>query len=418
MLASAQRVSDLVLDAESSMRRRSAVAADQLRGWPNWLQVLAIWGLARLFSLLLLACVVRQQGPNPWSPDHPSLLQWMNGWDVGYYATIATTGYPLPLPTDASGALTTSPWAFYPLFPHTARLVMEVTGWSWLIVAPLLATVVSLPLTWLTFRLFRRHATTGTALFAVALFSFQPAAPVLGLGYAESFGLALIAGILLAVDTRRYLLAVPLVLVLGWCRPMAAPVALAVGLLWLWQLLQLRSGPGRRADLARLTALVVAAGIAMLTWPAVMALATGDWHAYFATEAAWHGSDRVVPGELWFRVARRLFGPWLGLLAPVVAVLAMVGLMASEPARRLGATLHVWTCAVLLYLVAVIVPNGAVFRLLLPTFPFALMAASISRSRAYRAALIVLVLLGQIVWVVWLWHWTGVGPDGARETSP
>jgi hypothetical protein len=50
--------------------------------------------------------------------------------------------------------------------------------------------------------------------------------------------------------------------------------------------------------------------------------------------------------------------------------------------------------------------------MLLPLFPLALGAALLSRSRAYRGAVVVMFLLLQIVWVVWLWAWAQLPGGG------
>jgi hypothetical protein len=50
--------------------------------------------------------------------------------------------------------------------------------------------------------------------------------------------------------------------------------------------------------------------------------------------------------------------------------------------------------------------------MLLPLFPLALSAALISRSRAYRGAVVTMFVLLQIVWIVWLWAWAQLPGGG------
>lgn len=403
--------SDRAVGAVTSLPARLA-----RRAW--WVQVLVVWALGRVFSLALLLTVARQQGPSPWSSPRPGYLEYIDGWDAGWYHKIYDEGYPRVLPRDAGGAVDPNQWAFYPVLPGLAKLVNLVTGAPYLVVAPLISTLASLALCLLLYRLFLHRASPGAALFAVTLFSFQPAAPILQFGYAESLGLLLLVAVLLCLERERYLTAIPLVLVLAVTRPTNAPLALAMALLLVgWLLFRaVRPVPARRWT--RLLVLTAVTGLATFVWPAVVGLTTGNPDGYFETEAAWHGNTRVLPGELWANIGIRLFGRPLGILAPVLFVLALALVMASRPVRRLGPVLYLWTASYAVYALAVTVPNGAAFRLLMPLFPLLLAAATVSSSRAYRVALTTLALVLQVVWAAWLWHWSGTGLHGAVESSP
>jgi hypothetical protein len=50
--------------------------------------------------------------------------------------------------------------------------------------------------------------------------------------------------------------------------------------------------------------------------------------------------------------------------------------------------------------------------MMLPFFPLALAGAALSRSRAYRGTVLVMFVLLQIVWVVWLWDWSELPGGG------
>jgi hypothetical protein len=386
--------------------------------WRWWAQVLLVWALGRVFSLLLVLTVARLQGPNPWSSERPGYLSYIDGWDAGWYHKIFDEGYPRVLPRDGAGNLDPNQWAFYPVLPALAKLLNLLTGAPWLVLGPLISLVASLALCLLLYKLFTTRAAPGVALTGVALFSFQPAAPVLQFAYAESLGLMLLVVVLLCLVHERYWAAVPVVVLLSLTRPTSAPLALTMLLLAVgWYLLRREQpvAPGRWVGLGVLT---VVTGLGTFLWPAVMGLVTGDPDAYFETEAAWHGNNHVLPGELWANIGIRLFGKPLGIVAPVVFVLGLVLVMATRTVRRLGPVLYLWTASYLLYLLGVIAPNGAVFRLMMPAFPLLLTAAMVSSSRAYRVALIVASLLAQVVWVAWLWHWAGVGLHGASESNP
>ena len=385
---------------------------------PWWLQVFVVWLLGRLYSAVLVLLMARQQGPSPWAPPRPGYFAFIDGWDAGWYRRVFTSGYPRVLPVGPTGAVQPNEWAFYPLFPALVKLVNLVCGLPWRYAAPGLATLAGLGACLLLYRLFLDRASAGTTLFAVTLFSFQPTAPILQFGYAESLSLLLLCATLLCLVRGRYLSALPLILLASVCRPIQAPLALlaVVVLVVRWRTHRRDGSPD--PDRVRRLVLTVVTGFSVLVWPVVVGVVTGRPDAYFAVESSWKGRGGLVPGELWAVIGRRLFGPVLGLVVPALVVLGAVVVLGSRPARRLGLVLYAWTCAYLLYLLAVISPNGSLFRLLMPAFPLLLSAGFVSRSRAYRTTLLVVSALGQVVWVAWLWQWTGVGLHGAAESNP
>jgi len=64
------------------------------------------------------------------------------------------------------------------------------------------------------------------------------------------------------------------------------------------------------------------------------------------------------------------------------------------------------------YLLLFLHPQTSTFRMLLPLFPLALAAAVLSRSKAYRGTVIVMFVILQIVWIVWLWAWAQLPGGG------
>ncbi|WP_449373666.1 hypothetical protein [Arthrobacter psychrolactophilus] len=81
--------------------------------------------------------------------------------------------------------------------------------------------------------------------------------------------------------------------------------------------------------------------------------------------------------------------------------------------RKIGLELRVWCAMYLVYLLAVLHPQSSTFRMLLPLFPLALAAALISVSRAYRWSVLVMFLVLQLVWVVWLWQFAAISTGQA-----
>ncbi len=265
-----------------------------------------------------------------------------------------------------------------------------------------------------------------------------PVAPVLQVPYAESLNLLLIGAALLLVMERRYLWAMPVVVLMCLSRPTGVPFAVMTGLLFLYRAWQrvtskrhaaqgsstegIATGSPTMEDpgagpvhsnpqLWSLAGLTAVSGIGALLWPAIAWAATGDPGAYTKTETAWRGGD-LVPFKPWFDTGIMLFGPTLGVLAPFVFVAAFTLLMMSRPVVALGTELRLWCCCYMGYLLVFLQPQTSTFRMLLPLFPLALSAALISRSRAYRGAVVVMFVLLQIVWIVWLWAWAPLPGGG------
>ena len=83
--------------------------------------------------------------------------------------------------------------------------------------------------------IFRHRATHRTALWGTVFFSTFPVSPVLQVPYAESLNLLLLGAALLLVLQRRYLRAMPVVLLMCLSRPTGVPFAAMVGLLLLYR---------------------------------------------------------------------------------------------------------------------------------------------------------------------------------------
>lgn len=379
-----------------------------LRSWPWWLQVAAIWLLGRLVTAWLFVIVANRQDANPWSPAQPGYLAYSNGWDAGYFQEIFRNGYPAVLPRDASGLVDNNAWAFLPGYPMLVRGLSAITGLDWLVAAPLVSCLASLGFFLLAYRLFTTRFSQGTALFALTLLSLAPAAAIFQIPYSESLALLLVAAILLAWTRERYLLSIPLVILAGLTRPLAAPLALASGLLliatwWQWR-------RGAQVSARRwwsLAALVVVSVAAIGLWPAIAAAVTGVPNAYLLTEAAWHGGESQLPFKLYARSMVTYFGPVAGALVGIVFALVVARALLSRAVLRLGMVMWAWVLSCLAYLAVVVPVNTSLIRLLAPAFPLALAVTGLSRSRAYRGLLLIGAVAAQVVWMVFVWRWTG-----------
>lgn len=381
--------------------------------------------LARLVSACIFMAAAIHQGTNPWFPPAPDYWNFITIWDGRWYQEAVDNGYPSVLPVDANGVVAENAWAFYALFPLLAKGLSVITGLGTFPSLTVIAMVAGLAAVLVIYKLFREFAGRRTAMWGAIFVSTFPISPILQVPYAESLNLLLLAASLLLVVRRRYLAAIPAVVLMCLSRPAGVPFAAMVGLLLVWKLWQ-RFGPASQAtrtapadgakaestpSLLSLAALVVASGLAALAWPAIAWAVTGDPAAYTRTETAWRGHD-LVPFKPWFDTGRMLFGPVLGVLAPFVVTALFVLAMMSKPVRALGTELRLWCACYMGYLLVFLHPQTSTFRLLLPLFPLALGAALLSKSKAYRGTVVVMFLLLQIVWVVWLWAWAPLPGGG------
>ncbi|GGC15162.1 hypothetical protein [Cellulomonas carbonis] len=377
---------------------------------PWWLQALAVAAAGRLVGAVVLAVVARTQAATGWTAASPSYLEYAGlMWDASWYRGIAEQGYPVGLPTGPDGRVVQNAWAFFPLFPLLVRVPLAA-GVPWHVAAPVVATGLGLAAAVVVHRVVRlTGASERVALTTVALVQAHAAAPVLQVAYTESLALLLVAACLWAVMTRRYLLAVPLVVALGLTRAVALPLALVVVVhaAHRWRTRAADPWPTReRVGLAALGAVSVVAG---LLWPAMVGLATGVPDAYAQTQAAWRGRQEVVPLVPWFDVGRWLVGSW-GPVLVVLVWIAVLGVVVARPLRRLGPEPWAWTAAYLGYLVVVLEPGTSLVRFTLLAFPVAAAAAALldrlptTARRAALAAVLTAGVLAQVAWVALLWR--------------
>jgi hypothetical protein len=393
---------------------------------------------ARLVSAWIFMAAALHQGANPWFPARPGYWSFVSIWDGRWYGEALQNGYPEVLPTDGTGAVQENAWAFYPLFPTLGRVLAGVTGLHPASALTLIASVCGVGAALVVYSLFRFKAGHGTALWGTVFFSSFPVSAVLQVPYAESLNVLLLAAALLLVVRRRYLSAMPVVVLMCLSRPTGVPFAAMVGLLLLYRLWQRRAagrhtqragepGEGRSAvystphlrtptphsssELWAMAGLTAVSAIGALLWPAIAWAVTGDLEAYTKTETVWRGHD-LVPFQPWFDTGVLLFGPTLGVLAPFVFVTLFALAMMSRPVAALGTELRLWCSCYMGYLLVFLHPQTSTFRMLLPLFPLALSAAMASRSRAYRGTVVLMFLLLQIVWIVWLWAWAPLPGGG------
>ncbi len=379
-----------------------------------WLQVVGVWLASRIVTTAVMLFFAAAEPRTFWAAADPPYFRFAQFWDSGWFHTVATAGYPLQLPRDATGHVVGNAWAFLPAYPAVVGVVQDATGIPWDVASVLVSAACSLAAALVLARLL--EVVLGRrALFAVALFCFGPLSPVLQVAYAESMAVLLLAVLLLLLVRRHYLAMLPVIVLVGLTRPVAVPVAATLAIHVVLRIATRRRDPFplRQAG-AALLATAVAAGTAAL-WPVVAWLATGEPSAYLESELAWRtvrvGSGPLVPFEAWSAAASRWVGPWGPLLLLLVVLGLAACLLLVPSVRRLGTDVRIWLATYAAYLLAVFDPQSSTFRLLLPLFP--LVGAVTPRSRILRAGLLVACVAGQAVWfgVTWArWNVQGWSP--------
>ncbi len=378
--------------------------------------VVAYLGL-RLVSGLLLAQASDQQVwfPGITGPSEDDVDLALS-WDAQWYRRIAEDGYPDDLPVGADGRVQQNAWAFYPLFPLTARYASALTGLDFATVAPLLALLAGAGAAVVMALLLSDTvpaASPGVVLGVVAVWAAAPTAPVLQMAYSESFSMLLLVAFLLLVVRRRWWGAAAVVLALGLTRPIALPLAVVVVVACVMRWRERGTRPLGVPERWAMAVTVVATGVSGLLWTAVAWAGTGRRDAYPTTMTAWRGEGSIDVVQPWLELYRwsleyqdrQFVLPLLGLVVPLALSLL---LFVPRLADGVDLRLKVWSASYALYLLAVVDGTTSIFRYLVPLFPLAIVLLGAHRRRVsgwwrWRTTFwVVAGIVGQVGWIWWL----------------
>lgn len=367
-------------------------------------RVLAIYAVSRIVSILVFWLAWqrfdREDYPIPADASFPEFLA--RAWDGRWYAAIAEEGYPDELPRNADGEIRYSAWAFFPLYPMLARLMMRLTGLPWEVVGPTLSIVLGGVAMVVLARLLVVAAPRlveqrpSLPYTAVAGMSFFPAAGVFTMAYSDSLALLLILSTLWAVCTRRYGLALVPVLLLGFTRAVALPMACVV----VWHFVHRWRAEGWRAidvrDRWKGALLAVTAVASGFSWMAVVGVALGSPDAYVQAQTPWRaGPVTAAPFSGWTWFIETWVG-WAVLAALAVGVAAVV---LGPFVRALGPEIQAWAGAYTAFLVAATAlgPSTPRYVLLTVALPLGLVRAG----RGFRGDLLVIATYA-VLMVGWI----------------
>jgi len=361
---------------------------------------LGVYALTRLWGVVLIDRVAERQQPSIWTGPRSGYFDMAQLWDAQWYKIIATQGYPLPLPIDATGAVQQNPWAFFPGFPYAVKATMAVTSLPFSPAAVLLNLVLGAFAVVVVLRLLQRVAGRGGGLGAVVLLCAFPSAPVLQIAYSETLALLLLALAMLWLVERRYLLTGIAVLALALTRPVAAPFAVMVLVHLVVRWRARRTDPLTARESAGVIVLGLFSAVSSLIWPALVQLLTGIPSAYSRIQGAWRSGGKVQrPYEQTLDISRLLWhedGPrWL-----LLGAVCFTGLVLSPVGRRLGAELRTWVLAYPAYLLAVIEPWTSTYRYAIFLFPLLVLPGAVRRAGPVLVVALALAgLVGQLRWV-------------------
>jgi hypothetical protein len=394
---------------------RHAIGARALRR--PVLTLLVVYLVSRVVALLAL-WLAAAWFQNPAGVGHadPALGDMFGLWDGVWYERIVRDGYPVPLPVDAdTGRVTYSAWAFYPLYPYLVKGVM-LAGVSFTMAGGLLNLVLgglAAVLVWSVLRsgvhADRQPQRDRLALVAACLWCFYPTTAVMLKPYTEALAAALVAGALLLLVRRRYLLVAAVSVPLGLTRGVAPALGCAavIHLVVRWR--EDRAAGVRPLHGQRASAVVMlgALGVSAVAWPAIAGLVTGVPTAFFDVQAAWGQRPGKGPFVLWFEWAWQSKG-----LAGVVVLVALVStyvvLVLGRHGRWIPIEARAWALAYPLYLFAVVRPITSMWRFLLLDFPLAALVASVAMRTANgqsvvphwrrRVGVVLVVIVAGLVW--------------------
>ncbi len=370
---------------------------------PDVAVAMAAYVATRVFAWVVISRAATRQLPSIWTPEHSGYFDMAGLWDAQWYRTIATQGYPVPLPVDAGGVVQQNAWAFFPGFPYTVKVVMALTGLPFSPAAVLVNLVLGTCAVVVILRLLQRVAGRGVGLAGVVLLCAFPSAPALQIAYSEALGLLLVALALLWLVERRYGLTAVVVLLLALSRPVVAPFAVVVLVHLLVRWWHRRADPFRVRERVEVVLLGLFAAASSLLWPAIVGWVTGVPSAYARTQGTWRSGGAVRPFSQSLGIARLLLGEH-GVAWLLLGVLVFTAVVLSPWGRRVGAELQAWLLAYPAYLLAVTEPWTSTFRYLLLLFPLGSLAAGVLARwpRLMWSAVAVLAVAGLALQVTWV----------------
>jgi Mannosyltransferase (PIG-V) len=180
-----------------------------VRGLRPLVRPLTVYLLSRIAFLAVVQVAAEVRGDG-------GLLALLHLWDGNWYLS-AARGYTVVPPVGAPQGQ--SNIAFFPLFPMSIRALSIATGGDAVLAAVAAVHLYGIGLTIALWSLVRRLDSRRAADRTIALFWFSPGAAALSMVYAESVLLTFAVACLLALLSRRWILAGGAAALAGAARP-------------------------------------------------------------------------------------------------------------------------------------------------------------------------------------------------------
>ncbi len=270
-------------------------------GWRDVGHVLALFLASKAFIIVVALLATLLFAPGNYFKGRATDIGWLeyaSRWDTGWYIQIATEGYRFDVETGKGNV------AFFPLFPLLMRAVIAC-GASPIAAGLLIANVCFFVALVLFFRFVAAEfGRRPLAQHATALLAFSPGLAWFSIGYTESLFLALTLGLILALRSGRWALAIALGVLAGLSRPNA--VVLIAPMLFLgwprwWEAWQQRKWGRLSAILGGVASPVIGHALYL----GFLQFKFGDWQANHVVELkgwsaqikiTWEVIQQKIPG--------------------------------------------------------------------------------------------------------------------------
>lgn len=379
----------------------------QGRLYPVLLPV-GVFVLTRLFAGLLIVIFSKHQialGPDTIpglfvfqpTPADPGYLGITTNWDGQWYQSIATNGYHVSTPGDVSTPDEAWAWAFPPLYPLLAGLLMDVTGLSFALASTLLTCSAGAAAMVLLFRMLERTGGRFLATSGVVLSCCFMSAPLFQAAYSESLALLFLLVAIGLIARRSYWLALLPVVALSFTR-LITPVLCVVVVVAVASRVRAHGwGSIPAAERWGAVALAAYSAVGPLVWPTMAAQLMGGTERFNRS-----GQMATGSGLGWFGSTASTVG-WSGVVIVCAAVAGLALAAASARSAPWGIELRTWSVAYPLYVLALTPITGGVLRyaLLAPTLGLLLVGRTSGRSP--RVTQVAVVALGAVVGLACQW---------------
>jgi hypothetical protein len=317
--------------------------------------------------------------------QHYGLKEELTNWDGYWYTATAQHGYP------AAVLHTQTTLGFFPLYPMCIWLVHRLPFLSAAAAGVVIAEIGGLVAAVLIERLATTWWGVEGAHRSVVMFCVFPGSVVFSMAYSEGVLLPLVAGCLIALEQRRWILAGVLGGLATAVGPDGLPIILACLVAAVMALRRARQGgaPARHAWLAPILSTFGAGGFAVFLWawtgsPFASLVAQHDGWGERSDALALYRQAKTIASEIsatHFNFHAINLNYVVGLLGAVVLVIGLVMLFQRPYSVSLEA--RVWTLGIgFLSVTSEYVPPNP--RLLLTAFPVVLIIAQRASRRGFH----------------------------------